>query len=232
MPLDRAATAKGCRASGIENADHLCRAEIERFRKAVQSGEAITVGCTQEAALFSEIASEIADGSETPDVTFANIRETAGWSKDAKAAGPKIAALLAAAAEPFPETRLVALNSDGVILIYGRDEHAIEAGTLLKDRLDVTVLLSKPKDIPPPHATEFPVAQGTIRNAKGHLGAFELTVDDYALPLPSSRDLLRFATPRDGAVSQCDLILDLSGGTPLFPAAELRDGYLRADPGD
>jgi len=27
-------------------------------------------------------------------------------------------------------------------------------------------------------------------------------------------------------------VLDLSGGAPLFPAADLRDGYLRADPGD
>lgn len=236
MPLDKAAMGKGCRQNEIENADHLCRAELERFRKAVRTGEPVTVGCTQEAALFSEIASEIAseapDGSEVSDVTFANIRETAGWSRDAKAAGPKMAALLAAAAEPLPETPLVTLNSDGVILIYGRDERAIEAGHLLKDRLDVTVLLSKPKDIAPPHATEFPIAQGTIRNAKGHLGAFELAIDDYALPTPSSREALKFENPRDGAVSNCDLILDLSGGTPLFPAADLHDGYLRADPND
>jgi ferredoxin len=236
MPLDLAAIGKGCRHGDIETANHLCRVEIERFRKAVRTGEPVTVGCTQEAALFSEIVSEIAsdapDGSEVSDVTFTNIRETAGWSKDAKAAGPKMAALLAAAAGPMPETPLVTLNSDGVILIYGRDERAIEAGHLLKDRLDVTVLLSKPKDIAPPHATEFPVAQGTIKNAKGHLGAFELMVDDYALPAPSSRDVLKFEGPRDGAVSQCDLILDLSGGTPLFPAADLRDGYLRADPND
>ena len=27
-------------------------------------------------------------------------------------------------------------------------------------------------------------------------------------------------------------MIDLSGGAPLFPAADLRDGYLRADPGD
>ena len=33
--------------------------------------------------------------------------------------------------------------------------------------------------------------QGTIRNAKGHLGAFELTVDDFAAPAPSSRGALR-----------------------------------------
>ncbi len=240
MPLDKAAIGKGCRNADIETANHLCRAEIERFREALAADEPITVGCTQEAALFSEIADEISSevspevspASEILDVTFANIRETAGWSKDAKAAGPKMAALLAAAAEPLPETPLIPLHSDGVILIYGRDERAIEAGTLLKDRLDVTVLLTKSKDIAPPQATEFPIAQGTIKNAKGHLGAFELTVDDYALPSPSSRGALKFESARDGAVSHCDLILDLSGGTPLFPAADLRDGYLRADPGD
>ncbi|MGL4494928.1 MAG: 4Fe-4S binding protein, partial [Beijerinckiaceae bacterium] len=37
---------------------------------------------------------------------------------------------------------------------------------------------------------------------------------------------------RDGAVSQADILLDLSGGTALFPAHELRAGYLRAHPGD
>ena len=41
-----------------------------------------------------------------------------------------------------------------------------------------------------------------------------------------------FGPARNGAVSRCDLILDLSGGAPLFPAHDLRDGYLRADPGD
>lgn len=228
MPLDTAAIAKGCRNGEIETANHLCRAEIERFRKTIKTGDPVTVGCTQEATLFSEIAEEF----ENQNVRFANIREQAGWSADAKKAGPKMAALLAAAVEPLPETPLVTLNSDGVILIYGRDERAVEAGHLLKDRLDVTVLLSKPSDIEPPRATDFPIAQGTIRNAKGHLGAFEITVDGYALPTPSSRGALKFETARDGAVSKCDLILDLSGGTSLFPAADLRDGYLRADPRD
>ena len=31
-----------------------------------------------------------------------------------------------------------------MILIYGRDERAIEAAELLKDHLDVTVLIAKP----------------------------------------------------------------------------------------
>jgi ferredoxin len=226
MPLDTAAIAKGCRDGTLETANHLCRSEIERFRKAVAAGDPITVGCTQEATLFSEISDEAG-----LNVSLVNIREDAGWSADAKNAGPKMAALLAAAAEPLPETPLVTLNSDGVILIYGHDERAIEAAHLLKDRLDVTVLLSKPRDIAPPQVTEFPVAQGMVRNAKGYLGAFELTVDQYALPSPSSRGMLEFGSARDGAVSHCDLILDVSGDAPLFPAADLRDGYLRADPG-
>ena len=59
-------------------------------------------------------------------MTYANIRENAGWSRDADAAGPKIAALLAAAAETTPAPGTVAMVSQGVALIYGRDEVAIE----------------------------------------------------------------------------------------------------------
>jgi ferredoxin len=124
------------------------------------------------------------------------------------------------------------MKSSGVVLIYGRDEAAIEAGRALSEKLDVTVLLSRPSDVVPHRVWDFPVLQGTIRTASGHLGAFELTVDDFALPSPSSREALRFGPSRDGAVSHCDLILDLAGGTPLFTAHELRDGYLRVDPRD
>ena len=94
------------------------------------------------------------------------------------------------------------------------------------------MLIARPKDLTPPRVTDFPVVQGTIKSAKGHLGAFEIVVDDYAQPLPSSRGALTFGAARDGAVSRCDLMLDLSGGAPLFSAPDLRDGYLRADPGD
>ena len=170
-----------------------------------------------------------AEAGRTAPITYANIRETAGWSRDAADAGPKMAALLAAAAEPMPPVPIVSLESEGVILIYGRDERAVEAGNLLKDHLDVTVLIKPPAAIAPPRSTEFPVAKGTIRAAKGHLGAFEITVDDFAQPAPSSRSKLVFGPSRNGAQSQCDVILDLSGGTALFPAADLRDGYLRAD---
>jgi ferredoxin len=226
MPLDAAAIERGCRGANVETGRYLCRAEVERFRKLAQGGGDIVVGCTQEAPLFAELAGEGAA------ISFANIRETAGWSKDAAKAGPKMAALIAAASEPLPLVPFVTLNSEGVALVYGRDEQAIEAANLLKDHLDVTVLITKPEGLTPQRVTEFPVVKGTIKSAKGHLGAFELVVDDYAAPAPSSRGALSFGAARDGAVSKCDIVLDLSGETALFPAADLRDGYLRADPGD
>ena len=80
--------------------------------------------------------------------------------------------------------------------------------------------------------TDFPVAKGKVRNASGHLGAFEVIVDDFAQATPSSHGALMFGPSRDNARSSCDIILDLTGGTALFPAADLRDGYLRADPGN
>jgi ferredoxin len=143
-----------------------------------------------------------------------------------------MAALIAAAAEPTPDFPFVSLNSEGVTLLYGKDERVIEAANLLKEHLDVTVLIKPGTDVAPTRVTEFPVVNGTIRQAKGHLGAFELTVDDYAAPHPSSRGALSFGPARNDAVSHCDILIDLSGGAPLFPAADLRDGYLRADPGD
>src|SRR5581483_7740572 len=58
MPLDAAGLRRGCRAADLSMAHQLCRAEIERFRSAATEGGLITVGCTQEAPLFSEIVEE------------------------------------------------------------------------------------------------------------------------------------------------------------------------------
>ncbi|MFB9269963.1 4Fe-4S binding protein [Bradyrhizobium erythrophlei] len=225
MRLDTAAIKRGCRNSQIAEFHQLCRAELDRFRNVANSAGSLIVGCTQEAPLFAD---EAEGRSESMD--FVNLREQAGWSTEGARAGPKMAALLAAASEPVPAYPFVTLSSEGVVLIYGRDEVAIEAGQLLADHLDVTVMITGPAQIAPPARTSFPIVQGTIRNAKGYLGAFELTVDDYAVPRPSSRDAFIFEAPRSGLTSRCDIVLDLSGGTPLFPAHGLRDGYLRADP--
>ena len=227
MHLDTAAVRSGCRKSEIATFRQLCRVELDQFRSAAKAEGSLTVGCMQEVPLFSDEA-----GERPRPIDFVNLRETAGWSTEGDRAGPKMAALLAAAAEPTPDFPLVNMSSEGVILIYGRDETAIEAGRLLADHLDVSVMITRPAQIAPPSTISFPIVKGTIRNAKGHFGSFELTIDDYAAPRPSSRDAFIFEAPRDGAASRCDLLLDLSGGPPLFPAHDLRDGYLRADPRD
>jgi ferredoxin len=228
MPLDADAVRRGCRSEATA-AKQLCRAELDRFRTIAAQDAPLTVACTQEARLFSEVAEET--GRKSP-IQFANIREAAGWSSEAARSGPKTAALLAAAAEPMPAVPYVELESGGVILICGRDETAVGAGNLLKDHLDVTVLIEPPAAIAPPRIAVFPVAKGKVRNAKGHFGAFEVIVDDFAQALPSSRGVLAFGPSRNDARSSCDIILDLTGGTAFFPAADLRDGYLRADPGN
>lgn len=228
MPLDTAAIGRAC-GGRLETGDQLCGRELERVRAALASGAPVTVSCTLKAPLFREVAEEL--GAEDR-VVFANLRENAGWSAQGDRAGPKMAALLAAAAEPMPAPASVTFESRGVALVYGRDEVAIEAGLRLADHLDVTVLLSRPGDVAPPRSGEIPVLKGTVRAATGHLGAFSLRVDDTALPLPSSRHRLEFGPSRDGATSTCDSVIDLTGGPPLFPADGLRSGYLRADPRD
>jgi ferredoxin len=227
MRLDMAAIRRGCPNCEIRSFRHLCDAELDHFRNAAKADGPLTVACTQQAAQFTDAIGERPGG-----ITFVNIRETAGWSRDGANAGAKMAALLAAAAIPAPDYPLVTLSSDGIILIYGHDEAAIEAGRLLAEHLDVTVMLKQPADVTPPAAAVFPIVTGTIRNARGHFCAFELTIDDYARPRPSSRDRFVFEAPRNGATSRCDLMLDLSGEPPLFPAHDLRDDYLRADPRD
>jgi ferredoxin len=228
MPLDGEKVRRACRDSVVIEGRQFCRAELDRVRKAAAGGEPTVIACTQEAPLFSEIAEE--SGANAP--TFVNIRETGGWAKDAAKAGPKMAALIAATASPAPEVSFVPLSSDGVTLLYGKDERVIEAAELLKEHLDVTVLIKTGSELTPRRVTEFPVVRGIIRAAKGHLGAFEVTVDDYAVPVPSSRGAFAFGAAKNGAVSRCDILIDLSGGPSLFPAPDLRDGYLRADPGD
>ncbi|MBM3598547.1 MAG: 4Fe-4S dicluster domain-containing protein [Alphaproteobacteria bacterium] len=229
MPLDVEAIGKGCRNALLTTATQLCRAEVGKFQAALSAPGSLTVACTQEAPLFSEIAASHPSGA-TP--IFANIREAAGWSNDAGRAGPKQAALLAMASEPLPGVPLVSLSSDGVVLIYGRDAQAIEAGRLLQDYLDVTVMLTGSDAPQPPRTTDFPVVRGTVRQAKGHLGKFEVTVDGYAQSAPSSRGGFRFGDEKNGTTSHCDIILDVSGTAPLFPAPDLREGYVRADPRD
>ena len=197
MTLDAAALAE---ALGLDDVplinSQLCRAQLENFRALAGDGEAFVTACTQEAPFFEEVLAERANAS---DVSFTNIRERAGWSEQGGDATPKIAALLAEAALDIPAVPTVSMASEGVCLVYGRDETALEAARQLNGWLEVTVLLTRPGEVMPPQIMDVPVFKGTIAAAKGHLGAFELIVNDYAPLVVSSRHALGFEAARDGA---------------------------------
>lgn len=228
IPLDAAALARATGAAGApELFDRLCRAELAAFRDAAAAGEPLLVGCTQEAPLFLETAGEA--GATT---LFTNLRERAGWSAEARAAGPKIAALLAEATVAVPPTPALELRSQGRVLVYGAGEVALAAAERLAGRLTPTLVLRESAGLVPPSVVRFPILSGRIVRLAGHLGAFTATVEDAAVVIPSSRAELRFGTPSPKSELEVDLVLDLSGGAPLVTAPGKRDGYRRVDPRD
>ena len=89
----------------------LCRNDAGAFQAALGGGEDVIVACTQEAALFGELAQR--------PIRFVNVREMAGWS--AEKSTPKVAALIAMAALPEPEPApAVEFKSQGQVLVIGR----------------------------------------------------------------------------------------------------------------
>lgn len=226
MTPDRAVIASHC-GGRARFVDQLCRRQIDLFRAALGEADEVIVGCVQEAPTFADVAAEAGFSGR---LAFADIRENAGWSDQQADAGPKMAALIAAAAQPDNPHRLHSFESAGVALIWGAGDAAIEVGRRLAGTLDVTVLVTGQEPVTPLAVTDFPVARGRIRSATGALGGFVAAIDGFARPAPSSRTALVWGESRDGANSQCDILIDLTGGPPLFPAAELRAGYLRADP--
>lgn len=229
MAIDAKALAKACGAGDVAVNTQLCRAQLANFERTVAAGKPAVVACTQEAPLFLEASADAKDGTK---VSFTNIRERAGWSKDGAKAIPKMAALLAEAALDIPSAPAVSMESKGALLIIGKDETAIEAAKRLAGRLEVSVLLAGKPAVQPPRVMDVPVFRGTVKAASGHLGAFRIEVENFAPSRPSSRDGLAFETGAARGTSETDLILDLRGGTPLFQAPDKRDGYFNPDPGN
>ncbi len=227
MVLSPDAVRLGCKGRTVTTARQLCGAEQDRFRSMIAGGD-LTVACTYQQPLFEDIAEASGLGAS---LTFVNVRETAGWSTESAATGPKMAALLAMAEHKQEPVAGVTFESEGVTLIYGRDQCAIEVAERLEDTLDITVILVPGADVTPPHQAEYPIREGVVRTVEGHLGAFEIMLDRFAAPAPSSRAKLSFGAARNGISAKADIVVDLTGGPAMFTAADLRDGYLRADPG-
>lgn len=224
QPLDAAAieAATGLACSKVHTA--LCTDQIAQAAEAIASGEAI-VCCRQEQRLFEALAAE----ADAPEPVFTDLRDRAGWSDDPGPKLPKMAALLAEATLTAPTAKSVDIVSEGLCLIVGASETVLPAARRLKDVLSVTALLTD--DAEPPFERGFDTIRGRLKRASGALGDFAIRIDELQQVDPSGRGALRWTDPRNGGTSQCDIILDLSGGTPLFPAPAKREGYLRADPG-
>ncbi len=180
MPLDGPALARALgesAADGLQTVHTLlCRREAGAFQRAAKSGDDLLVACTQESRLFLDLNAETegAPGLQERPIRFVDIRETGGWSKDAKAATPKIAALLAAAQRPDPApVATVSYRSQGRCLVIGSADAAERAAAMLADKLDVSLLVDRPGGALAQRHT-LAVHAGRITRIVGWLGAFEV----------------------------------------------------------
>ncbi len=202
----------------------LCTSEIKDAAREIEQGEAI-FACLQERELFQELADEL--GAEAPECI--DIRDRAGWNDGHGSAGPKMVALIKDAQMETPGFKTLDVLSEGRCLILGPEAEALEAAAQLAEVLSVTVLLEHPpEDL---LDRRFDVVVGRLKQARGTMGAFALTIDALQQINPGGRGAFGLTEPRDGGQTECDIILDLSGATALF-GAHGRDGYLRADPRD
>lgn len=201
----------------------LCTRQLDRAAAALNAGDTIFC-CTQEARVFEALAENL--GASAPPVL--DLRDRAGWSGDAASKLPKMSALIAEAQLPAPDLKALDVISEGLCLILGAPDVAIGAAEQLKDHLGVTVLLDEANSIP--DTRDYDVVCGKIRRVSGALGGFDVVIDRFQNINPGGRGSFALTDPRDGAQSDCDIVLDLRGKQPLVSAHEKREGYLRADP--
>ncbi len=206
----------------------LCRSQLTDFQQSISQGpdQSTVVACTHEAPLFEELAND----AGTTDISFANIREQAGWSASGAKAGAKISALIAESLYESTPTGLLPLTSNGECVIYGGGQEALEVAQKLSDRLSVTLILTDTDGIILPSSTFFPIMKGTITQFSGALGDFKLTIDGYAALRPSARSQLKFQSSQNAVEIKTDLVFDLSGKNPLINSTNGRDGYVRVEP--
>jgi ferredoxin len=166
VPLDAKALAAALNTGEpLKVHDQLCRNDAGAFQAALGGSDDVIVACTQEAALFSEIAGK--------PVKFVNIRELAGWS--AERSTPKMAALLAMAALPEPEpVPSVEFKSQGQVLVIGPAAAALDWAERLSAQLEVSALITSAGQAELPLERKYPVWSGKPAAVRGWLGAFEV----------------------------------------------------------
>jgi ferredoxin len=183
MALDAASGEKLGSALGVPAlavASALCRREVGSFLSAAAGVDDVVVGCTQERALFSELAVK----SVAP-IRFVNLRESGGWGSGGREALPKIAALLAAAALPEPEpVPTVNYDSAGHVLLVGPAARVLPWADRIAAQQDVSVLLTDDGqrgsgslgglNTPMLAERDYPTFSGAEVTIDGFLGAFNV----------------------------------------------------------
>jgi len=176
MPIDAPALARALEMAGpLPLHTELCQKELAAFADRAQGD--VLVACTQEARLFGEVADDADHSRKVHSIRFVNIREMAGWSTQAHAATPKIAALLALAGLPEPEpVPRVAFKSEGRLLIAGPAQLAIGWAKRLQGQLAVSILITGGGAATElPQERNYPVYSGKLERIDGWLGAFEVS---------------------------------------------------------
>ncbi|WP_413720685.1 4Fe-4S dicluster domain-containing protein [Silicimonas sp. MF1-12-2] len=226
MNVDPDSAAAALDGATVKTSDRLCTVDLDVAAKALEQDGTTLIACGQMATLFEELAEELDAGR----LMTVDIRDRAGWTAD-RSAAPKQAALLAEAVLPRPATPSKDVVSEGTCLVLGTSGIALPAAQALSAQLAVTCILGDaPDDLIPTAA--YDVALGRLRSATGALGGFAITIDGYRPMQPGGRGPAEFGEAVNGAKSTCDIIVDLRGEGPLFPADHKREGYVRADPGD
>lgn len=174
MKLDAAKLAQALKLGGpVPVQRELCRHEVYRFQAALEGGDDLVVGCTQEAPLFRELADQ---ANYRGRLSFINIREAAAWSREASQAQAKIAALLAVAGLPEPQpVPAVSYRSAGTLLLVGALDAALGWAEQIKGQFDLGVLATGTARGGLPSRREYQVWSGNNINIKGFLGSFEVT---------------------------------------------------------
>ncbi|MBO9446123.1 4Fe-4S binding protein [Ruegeria sp. R14_0] len=222
IDADTIATACDVACSKVHTA--LCTRELEAAAVALREGDTL-IACGQEHEVFQALAEEV--NADAPG--FVDLRDRAGWSDQGADAGAKMAALAAEALLPQPVTPSLDVFSEGTCLIIGPGEVSYPLADRLSDMLAVTVLVT---DQAEPMSRAYDVVRGRVASLKGALGGFTLRLDAFRQLQPGGRGAFTWTEARDKAQSACDIVLDLTGDTPLVQAPAKREGYLRADPKD
>ncbi|NOD83689.1 4Fe-4S binding protein [Ruegeria sp. HKCCD6119] len=217
---DKIESACGVACSRLHTA--LCTDELQSAAALMKEGDTV-IACAQEDDVFRSLAEDLS--IDVPG--FVDLRDRAGWSDQGADATPKMAALAAEAVLTQPVTPSVDVFSEGTCFIIGPGAVAFDLAERLADSLAVTVMTT---DLSEPLSRAYDVVRGQLRSVSGALGGFSLRLDALQQVVPGGRGAFAWTDPKDGALSSCDIVIDLAGETPFVQAPAKREGYLRADP--